>query len=297
MEPGLAPGDLRFTLTTLYGSDFDGGHFSRNGNTPSGAAVPVPLYRHETSLDYLRLELGLQYTLAPHWDVIARIPWEQKDQQSSIGFIEAATDAERAAMQRNVDLHHRTTTLRGLADLMLLGRRRFSRFNIAFGTTIPTGSTVDDPYALGDRGVEHQHIQFGTGTFDPLVEASYLQPLSERLTAGVSLNARVPLYENRRGFRAPPDGSLSVHLSRRFNDRLQARLEGTAFAQGYGSWDGLRDENTGLVATSIAAGASMPAGDLSLSADVRFPLAQRTLDEGDAFTQGPTFIVSISGKL
>ena len=297
MEPGLAPGALQFSLTTLYGSDFEGGHFSRSGNTSAGATVAVPLYRHETSLDYTRLELGLQYTLTPEWDLIARVPWEQKEQRSSIGLIDPSTDADRTAMQRNVDLHHRTATLRGLSDLMILGRRRWSRLAISAGTTIPIGRTVENPYALGDQGVEHQHIQFGTGTVDPLFEANYSVPVTERLTAGASINGRLPLYENSRGFRAPPDGALSLHVSQRLSDRVQIRLEGTTFAQGYGYWDGLRDENTGLVATSISAGATFRLKDVSLSADVRHPISQRTLAEGDAFTQGPTFIVSVGGRL
>ena len=251
----------------------------------------MPLYRHETSLDYTRVELGFQYTLTPEWDLIARVPWEQKEQRSSLSLVDPATDADRAAMQRNIDLHHRTATLRGLSDLMLLGRRRWSRLTVSIGATIPTGRTVENPYRLGDQGREHQHIQFGTGTVDPLFEASYSMPLTDRLTAGASLNGRLPLYENSRDFRAAPDGALSLHLSQRLSERVNVRLEGTAFAQGYGYWDGVRDENTGLVATSISAGATFRLNEFWLSADLRHPISQRTLTEGDAFTQGPTFIV------
>lgn len=297
MEPGLAPGAIRFSLTTLYGSDFEGGHFSRSGNTSSGAAVSVPLYRHETSLDYLRVELGLQYTLTADWDLIARIPWEQKEQRSTLGVGDAASAEDRAAMQRNIDLHHRTATLRGISDLMFLARRRWTRLNVSIGATVPTGATVENPYRLGDEGLEHLHIQFGTGTVDPLFEASYSMPVTERFTAGASFNARLPIYENRRGFRAPPDGALSVHASQRLSDRMQIRAEATTFAQGYGYWDGLRDENTGLVATSVSAGVTVDLDAFSVSADVRHPISQRTLTEGDAFTQGPTVILSVGGRL
>ena len=124
-----------------------------------------------------------------------------------------------------------------------------------------------------------------------------MAPLTDRVTGGASVNARLPLYENRRGFRAPPDGALSLTLSRSVSDRVLLRVEGTAFAQGYGYWDGLRDENTGLFATSISAGATFRSNAFSVSADVRHPLSQRTLAEGDAFTQGPTFIVSVGGSL
>ncbi len=304
MESGLTPGTLRFSLTTLYGSNFEGGHVSSRGNAADGAGLSVPLYRHEVSLDYARLELGLQYTIAPGWDVIGRVPWEIKDQRAEVAMIDAATPEQRAAMQRNIDLHHRTVTLRGVGDLMLLGRRRWSgawregdTLSVSAGATVPTGRIVENPYRLGDQGVQHLHIQFGTGTVDPLVEASYQAPIAGRFSAGAYLAGRFPFYENERTFQAPPDTTLGVHVAHRTTDRLQLRLEGGLYAQGYGYWDDLRDENTGLLATSITGGATWQSGNVSLSADVRYPLSQRTLTEGDAFTQGPTIVLSVGGVL
>jgi hypothetical protein len=288
LEPGLAPGTWRFSLTTLYGSNFEGSHLSTEGTSPTGADVTVPQYRHDVSLDYARVELGLQYTLTNEWDVLARIPYEHKQQTAGLGVIESATADERAAMQRNIDVHHRSITLRGLGDLQFLGRRRWSRFAAAFGATVPTGKTVENPYDLGDRGLEHLHIQFGTGTIDPLLELTYTMP-----TFGASLSARVPLYENDRTFRAPPEGTLAVYGARRLTARTEVRLEGALYAQGYGAWDGKRDENTGLVGTSIAAGLTRSFRNFALSADVRYPLSQRTLEEGDTFTQGPTFVLGV----
>ena len=266
--------------------------------------MSVPLYRHEVSLDYGRVELGLQYTIAPGWDVIGRIPWEIKEQRAAIRVIDAATPGERTAMQRNVDLHHRSVTLRGVGDLMLLGRRRWSSawrdgdaLTIAAGATVPAGRTVENPYRLGDQGVQHLHIQFGTGTVDPLLEASYRAPIAGRFSAGAYLAGRFPLYENERTFRAPPDATLGAHVAHRTTERLQLRLEGALYAQGHGYWDGLRDENTGLTATSVTGGAAYRFSAFSVSADIRFPLSQNTLTEGDAFTQGPTFVLSVGGVL
>lgn len=264
----------------------------------------MPLYRHEVSLDYARLELGLQYTIAPGWDVIGRVPWEIKDQRAEVAMIDAATPEQHAAMQRNIDLHHRSVTLRGISDLMVLGRRRWSSawregdaLTISAGATVPTGRTVENPYRLGDQGVQHLHIQFGTGSVDPLLEASYQAPVAGRFSAGAYLAGRLPFYENTRTFQAPPEATLGVHVAHRTTDRLQLRLEGGLYAQGYGYWNGLRDENTGLTATSVTAGTTYQLRAFSLSTDVRYPLSQTTLTEGDAFKQGPTFVVSVGGRL
>ena len=264
----------------------------------------MPLYRHEVSLDYARIELGLRYTVARGWDFIGRVPWELKDQDAAVAFIEPEPPAQHVDMQRNVDLHHRSVTLRGIGDLMVLGRRGWSNawrdgdaLTVSAGATLPTGRTVENPYLLGDRGIQHLHIQFGTGTIDPLLEASYDAPIAGRISAGTYFAGRFPFYENKRTFRAPPDATLGVHATHRPTDHLQLRLEGTVYMQGYGYWDGIRDENTGLLGTSVTGGATVRLRAYSLSADVRYPISQRTLTEGDAFKQGPTFIVSIGGSV
>jgi hypothetical protein len=293
---------LRFSLTTVLGRDFEGGHFELQGIDAAGHVVDVPVHRHEVSLDYTRFELGMQYTLSPDWDLVARLPWEEKAQTSVVAFVDPATPEEHAAMLRNADVHHRTATYRGLGDGMLLGRRRWTNvwreddlLSVTFGSTVPIGRTEENPYLLGDQGLEHRHIQFGTGTFDPIVEASYAFRLTPAATAGAYLAGRIPLYENARTFHAPFDTSAGINASYALTPRVTARAEAGAYYQGYGEWNGLRDENTGLVSTSAVAGLSVLIGRVVVGADVRVPLTARTLSEGDAFKQGPTFVFTISG--
>lgn len=254
--------------------------------------IDVPLHRHEVSLDYLRVELGLQYTATRDWDLIARMPWEQKAQSSAIAPIDAATPAQEAAMLRNMNVHHRDETYRGLADAMLLARRRWRNASLAFGTSIPTGRTEENPYLLGEQGVEHRHIQFGSGTFDPLLEAAYTGRV-----AGAYLSARIPLYENARTFHAPFDVSAGVNARYPLTPRITGRVETGAYYQGYGTWDGVRDPNTGVFATTALAGVTVRLQRVAISADLRVPLTTRTLSDGDAFRQGPTVVVTFSGLL
>jgi hypothetical protein len=277
---------------------------SRTGASVDGRAVAVPQYQHDVSLDYGRIEVALQYALTERWDVSARVPWEQKRQSAGMTFIDATTVDDRAAMQRNIDLHHRSVTLRGLSDLMLLGRRRWSDLwregdvvTLSGGTTFPTGRTVENPYALGNQGIQHLHIQFGTGTFDALIEASYAAAVAGRLSSGAYLASRLSFYENSRTFRAPPEATFGAYVAQQTSDRLRLRFETAAYGQGYGYWDGLRDENTGLFALSTTAGVTFRWNELSVNAEVRYPIAQRTFDEGDAFEQGPSVVVTIGGTV
>ncbi len=120
-----------------------------------------------------------------------RVPYDIKDQEASVGFIEPALEEEKKAMLRNGNIHHRTETYRGLSDLMLLATydkqalfRAGDSLKISAGTTLPTGKTEENPFELGDKGREHLHIQFGTGTFDPLLEANYGIPLARKFRLG-----------------------------------------------------------------------------------------------------------------
>jgi hypothetical protein len=56
------------------------------------------------------------------------------------------------------------------------------------GVTLPLGKTEPDPFVLGEQGFPHQHVQFGTGTFNPVLGA-----------------------EARKEFRVPFNGSLSAY--------------------------------------------------------------------------------------
>lgn len=71
------------------------------------------------------------------------------------------------------DLHHRNETLAGTGDpwLMLHAARPGGAWTLGAraGVSLPLGDTVANPFDLGRRGLRHQHVQFGTGTWDPLL--------------------------------------------------------------------------------------------------------------------------------
>ena len=75
----------------------------------------------------------------------------------------------------NPTLHHRNEVLVGPGDPWLLARvatvARGFTVSARLGTTIPIGSTVPNPFLLGDEGIPHEHTQFGTGTFEPIAGA------------------------------------------------------------------------------------------------------------------------------
>jgi hypothetical protein len=104
----------------------------------------------------------------------------------------------------NPFLHHRNEVLAGPADPWLLARVATTiartTFSARLGTTIPIGSTVPDPFELGDMGLEHEHTQFGTGTFEPIAGLE-----AYRTVGGVTVDLYGltvhSLYTNGHGYR------------------------------------------------------------------------------------------------
>jgi len=117
---------FRLSLDVLYGSDFEGGHPETKGLTPAGQVITVPGRRHEVTLDLTRIQISTDYALADDWQGRLRLPYDIKDQESEVTFVESATAAEREAMLRNLEIHHRDETYSGFGDASLLAAHRLT---------------------------------------------------------------------------------------------------------------------------------------------------------------------------
>lgn len=290
-------------VSALAGFNFEGGHPAFEGLDTAGNVVSVPEFNHVVSLDYQRIELELRYTFADHWAAWLRIPYEIKDQSVEIVIPGSATPAEQAVMLRNGEIHHRDQIYSNVSDLNLLvakGSRNWlsegDLLVLAVGSSVPVGRTEEDPFLSADLGLQHLHLQFGTGTFDPLVELSYNRPVGTRTFLGTYIAGRFPLYANSKGYRGPPEVTASLNGRYRISGRMSLKARGIFFLQGYGQWSGERDINSGLVSVGSLLGASIALGSgIAVNTDLRLPIHQATLSgEGDSFELGPMIHVNIS---
>jgi hypothetical protein len=105
----------------------------------------------------------------------------------------------------NPDLHHRDETLSGIADPQLalhLGHQGATwSTGGKIGISIPIGRTEPNPFELGRQGLWHQHIQFGTGTWDPVLGFGVARSFGE-LSVEASAAARLAFTDNEHGYRA-----------------------------------------------------------------------------------------------
>lgn len=299
-------GKLRFSLNLLRGFDANGGHLETRGLSPSGDVIRVPLHRHRVSLNVLRLQLDIAYRPTADWDIALNLPYDIKDQDAFIDEIAPVTLGEREAILRNQNIHHRDEVYRGFADARLLVSRGLSnllrgddRLMVSVGSSIPIGATEEDPFKLGDAGQKHLHIQFGTGTFDPLAALHYETPLSDALSLNASVHGHFPFYENGKTYRGSVEITETVGMRYQFGEWLALHANHLGLFQSYAHWDGIRDINSGLIFNALQLGVSPhPRFGVPIRLNMTLPIQSRALsDEGDAFEVGPLLSMTVSYQL
>jgi thiol-disulfide isomerase/thioredoxin len=178
------------------------------------------------------------------------------------------------------NIHHRDETLFGVADPWLgarwegaIGERVVAGARLA--ASLPLGSTVPDPFELGARGEEHQHVQFGSGTFRPVVGVDGRLRLGH-LSVSAGALAVLSLYDNVEGYQAGHRLGFGLGAASGFGlDWASFRLGMETSIETAERWDGhvpVSDGNRGRVDLIAAAGATLIGGASSLGLDVKVPV-------------------------
>jgi len=241
--------------------------------------VPIqPQYLHDQRIYPIELRLFGEYALGGLFGLELQLSFRAV--RSTIRF---KTLDGQAYTPLDANVHHRNETIYGPADPWLLLRvgQKVGDFWLAArpGLSIPLGRTVEDPFELGDLGLRHQHIQLGTGTFDPLL-------LLEASTAlrSVSLDAfaqgQVSLYNNTHGYRAPTRFYAGAHAGTDITPALSASLGPELSHDNAERWQG-KIRQDGLLGRTELLGAlrvGYQLGHTELSVSLRVPLWRRLLE-------------------
>jgi hypothetical protein len=140
------------------------------------------------------------------------------------------------------------------------------------GVSIPLGRTEENPFALGDQGIRHQHIQLGSGTFDPVLVLEASRAF-DALEFQLFAQGQAPLYENGHGYRAP----LRVYGGTSLGTKLAGKLSGSlgveALHEAAERWDGRirQDGNLGRTELLAALSLTQALGGSELNLGVRVP--------------------------
>lgn len=179
------------------------------------------------------------------------------------------------------EIHHRNETLVGPGDPWVLGAfaipARAWSLTLRAGVSVPLGRTEGNPFALGRRGIAHQHVQFGTGTWDPVLGIA-----AGRRAGAVALSAtalaRLPVADNAHGYRAGRRYNASLLADRAVGGGPWRAQAGLDYAREEAeTWDGRVEEEGNLGRTDVLAalGLARVVGRATVSLTARIPVRTR----------------------
>lgn len=180
------------------------------------------------------------------------------------------------------NIHHRNETLFGFGDvwLSLRGQRSFGDVAVGAraGVSLPTGRTEENPFELGEAGIEHQHIQLGTGTFDPLLGLDVTVPAGP-IGLRAYGQAQLVLYENGQGYRAGHRYGAGALGSAPLNSWLSVSAGLDLIVERPERWDGAIRQDGNLGRTDLLAGAAATflAGAVELTVGLKVPVYQHVI--------------------
>jgi len=200
------------------------------------ATTDIPMHMHDQRITWFRLSPGLTVGLGEGWQASLELPVDVR--QVRVDY----TTMDGAPFDPPYDdIHHRDEVLYGPVDGSLWVRRYFSAgrflYGAGLGSTLPLGRTEEDPYALTEEGLTHQHLQLGAGAFIPQIGLDLLYSQG-RWGMMSAISGRVPLYANGKGYLAPLSLNLSAGPTFRSSKTLMWALSAEGLYEGAESWGG-----------------------------------------------------------
>jgi hypothetical protein len=181
------------------------------------------------------------------------------------------------------DLHHRNETLLGLGDPWLTAKTVWTLGPATLGGRLglPVGRTEENPFALGRLGQRHQHVQFGSGTFDPIAGIDGKLPIGV-FTLAMYGQAQLVLGQNAKGFRAGNRYATGLSGEGPLIGHLRGSLGVDVINEQPERWLGVvaQDGNLGRTDVLVGGALSYRFGSTTLSLSAKFPVYQHFITHG-----------------
>ena len=222
-------------------------HYVDPDQREPGLPLEAQSDQHLVDFTMWTMRLGWAVAVTEHLEFELELPLRRT--VSDATFL----DENGAELSDFSSIHHRDETIQGVGDLALKGRYRLVRpesqlgwlLDATFGVTVPTGGIEENPFELGRRGLSHQHIFFGTGTFDPLLglESRYAY---EDFAFRFDFDWRGSLYENEESFKGPNTFVLRTSVESNVGFETLTFRAGVEFLEEYpAKWSGETAKNSG----------------------------------------------------
>jgi thiol-disulfide isomerase/thioredoxin len=231
------------------------------------------LLTYEARVLLSETRVSAEYALRPWLAIGAALPYRR------VGIGVTYRDQAGAEVEPESTIHARDEVVHGIGDASLLvhAAREVGGVTVhaRAGTSLPIGHTEPDPFALGADGLEHQHVQLGTGTLIPMVAVEAQRRFGASTVAAWAL-AQPSLYPNRHGYRAGHRASTGLTALSALGLRgLTFSAAAELHLEGAERWDGEVPEDEGnqgrrdlLIGAAVA---WRPRRDLAITADLKVP--------------------------
>jgi hypothetical protein len=254
----------------------------------------IPEHKHNQSLFILRGLVNFSIGVLPKTVLTASLPVEMKN--VSVRYL---TLNDQPYNPPYGDIHHRNETLFGLSDATIGVKYYFltdpdNTLALQLGTSVPLGKTEEDPYQLTEKGLTHQHLQFGTGTFMPMLGLEWTY--NKVFTWG---QWQESLYANNKGYLPGWNLSAGIGYPVSINKSFTLIPQLDTFYQTDSAWHRVRDDS----AERFQIGASLSLiwninDKMSLNTQVKVPVYKKAPSEaGNEFTEPVVIYLGISQNL
>ena len=209
-------------------------------------------HQHHQSMMLMRVQPSFSIGMGNGWQTMLRVPFDVK-----VMRIEYTDMSGNPYEPPYGNIHHRNETLTGLGD----GELEFQRFwalkgdwviGGGFGSMLPLGRTEKDPYIRASQSLEHQHMQMGGGTFDPIMSFAAVWS-GHQWGMTVHSKGRLALYENPKEYRPSPSLQLGLGPTYRFTSKLMMTSDLSAQHDWQAEWAGEPDPMSGRTAFTMGA--------------------------------------------
>jgi hypothetical protein len=243
--------------------------------------------QHDVDQMYMEARMRVGVFVTERIGLEASVPFRYF--KSSRRYLDAA--AENEIVLTYPDNHHRNETLTGIADssvmasYVVLGAPTYE-LRVGVGVSVPLGKVEDqNPNVAGEMNLPHQHYQFGTGTFDPMVQVGGRATLASWKLRSWASTTQV-LYDNKHGFRGsdlygagleigPPLGLDPFALTAALDLRIMQPLY----------WDGVATNEGGLSKKQevfgVVGATWKRSPDLGAGFSIRYPVYRNVVGGAD----------------
>lgn len=240
-----APGLLRGQLRVALGLTVSPATIRHTASCPEVdsvgcATTTIPDHVHELEITFANATFAAAVGIGGGLAVHAELPYDLKRRRRQY-FRDGMPFTPPYG-----DIHHRNSTLQGVGDPTIALewiRRVGTRLTVGgrLGVRVPLGATTDNPDPLAAQSVAHEHMQVGSGTFDPVI-AVFGSWQHQHWGVYGRFDARLPFYQSRAGYRGGPQLDLTVGPGIRVRQRAVLFSQLGLSHTGEESWSGAPNE-------------------------------------------------------